>query len=298
MPVHTISIPSTCDGTLQRIQYSEAPGKARPLLAALHTWSYDYTQDASVEYFRRCEERGWHCIFPDFRGPNRTSSACGSDSAVQDLRDAAYWAMERFSIDHRRVFLVGVSGGGYMALLAAGKMPSLWTAVSAWAPIFDLARWHRECVIRKLEYSLDLEAVCGGAPGDSPEIDAQYRARSPLDSFWRANIVPVDINVGIHDGHGGAFGGAGSVPVGHGVRAFNELVKASGKPGDIISEEAIDYIERNRKTPEGLARLILTDAAYDRDIHLRRMNSLARLTLFEGGHEILYDAAFSWFEEF
>ncbi|MDP2982633.1 MAG: hypothetical protein Q8O92_04810 [Candidatus Latescibacter sp.] len=66
------AIPSTFDGAEQRMMYCEASGKSRPLLVALHTWSYDYTQETSAEYFKRAVSRDWHCIFPDFRGPNRT----------------------------------------------------------------------------------------------------------------------------------------------------------------------------------------------------------------------------------
>lgn len=298
MHIKTVSIPSTFDGMPQQAVFQPAEGKSRPLLVALHTWSYDHTQDVSTEYFRRCAERNWHCIFPDFRGPCRTPQACGSPESVKDLQDTVDWVMGHSSVDPRRIFLAGESGGGYMALLAAGRLPTLWTAVSAWVPIFDLARWHTECAERGLEYSAELEAVCGGVPGAHEDSDAQYRHRSPLESLWRAHIVPVDINAGIHDGHGGSFGGAGSVPVGHSIRAFNELARAAEKPGAVIPEEIISRIEREEAVPEGYERRSIVDAVYGRRIHLRRENALARLTLFEGGHEILYDAAFSWFERF
>jgi hypothetical protein len=185
-----------------------------------------------------------------------------------------------------------------MALLTAGTMPSLWTAVSAWVPISDLARWHRECKERGLEYSSELETICGGAPGSSFAVDREYRSRSPIDSLWRAHIVPVDINVGIHDGHGGKLGGEGSVPVGQSIRAYNELVVAAGKDLETLPEEAIEYIEKNEKVPDWCDPGDTNDPAYDRRIHLRRTNALARLTLFEGGHEILCDTAFRWFDGF
>ena len=185
-----------------------------------------------------------------------------------------------------------------MALLCAGNSPSTWTAVSAWVPISDLARWHRETVSRGLNYASDIENVCGGAPGDSPKVDEEYAKRSPITSLWRAHIIPMDINAGIHDGHAGLPGGEGSVPVGHSIRAFNELVKAAEKLGDVIPEEVIDTIEREERVPEGFERRTIVDPSYGRVIHLRRISSLSRLTLFEGGHEILYDAVFDWFDGF
>jgi hypothetical protein len=110
--------------------------------------------------------------------------------------------------------------------------------------------------------------------------------------------VPLDINAGIHDGHGGSLGGAGSVPVGHSIRAFNELAGASGKKQSIIGEEIIKHIEREETLPPGFDGQAVNDPSYGREIYLRRVCSLARLTLFEGGHEILYDAAFRWFDGF
>ncbi len=298
MRIVTAAVPSSYDGTEQMVKTFQAPGKTRPLLVALHTWSYDYRQDTAVEYFTRCSENGWHCVFPDFRGPNRHSGACGSDAALSDIMDATNWAAGTFSVDHRRIFLIGESGGGHMALLAAGRMPSLWTAVSAWSPILDLARWHSECSCRGLEYASELETVCGNAPGCSADADREYLRRSPLESLWRAHIVPIDINTGIHDGHEGSAGRCGSVPVGHSIRAYNILMEASGNKRKIIPEEVIGDIERNRAIPAEFDRGDINDPAYRREIHLRRVSALTRLTLFEGGHEILYDSAFAWFERF
>jgi len=301
MEIQLVKIPSSLDGAEQPVNYLRARGKNRPLLVALHTWSFDYTQPDAQEYFTRCFERDWNCIFPDFRGPNRTPPAGGSEAALRDIIDAVDWATENLSIDPRRIFLAGASGGGHMALLSAGTSPSRWTAVSAWVPITGLARWHRESLERTPKYAGDLEGVCGGPPGSSAEVDAEYEKRSPLTHIWRANIVPLDINAGIHDGHagelGGELGGEGSVPVGHSIRAYNEVAGALRKSSEIIPEEVIDAIERDETVPTEYGEPF-DDPVYGRIIHLRRTTSMARLTLFEGGHEIIYDAVFAWFEGF
>ncbi|MCE5251777.1 prolyl oligopeptidase family serine peptidase [bacterium] len=298
MEVQITTIPSSYDGAIQHIRFLKASGDKRPLLVALHTWSYGYMQDSGDEYFKRCHERDWNCIFPDFRGPNNNPLAGGSEAALKDILDAVSWAFEHMSVDHRHIFLAGASGGGHMALLSAGNSPSTWTAVSAWVPISDLSQWHRETEERGLAYAADIEHICDGTPGSSKNVDREYQKRSPLTNLWRAHIIPMDINAGIHDGHAGETGGEGSVPVGHSIRAYNELVKASGKTADIIPEDVIYSIEHEQQIPDGFERRTIEDPAYGRRIHLRRVSGLSRLTLFEGGHEILYEAVFDWFESF
>ena len=82
------------------------------------------------------------------------------------------------------------------------------------------------------------------------------------------------------------------------IKAYNELVKGAGKPEDIVPEGVIDYIEREERVPDNFERRTITDPSYDCEIHLRRTCGLSRLTIFEGGHEILYNALFEWFERF
>jgi hypothetical protein len=143
-----------------------------------------------------------------------------------------------------------------------------------------------------------MDAACGGAPGKSGAVDSEYLARSPISSLWRAHIIPMDINAGIHDGHGGSFGGEGSVPVGQSVRAYNELVKASGKDLEVVSEETIEHLEAKEAVPSWCDPGTTEDADYERPVLFRRKAGLARLTLFEGGHEMLRDTVFKWFARF
>ena len=82
----TITLTSSHDGASQPVRYVAAHGKNRPLLLALHTWSYDFTQDTGDEYFARALKYDWNCIFPNFRGPNRTPEACGSPAALAEDR--------------------------------------------------------------------------------------------------------------------------------------------------------------------------------------------------------------------
>ena len=150
----------------------EAP---RPLLVALHTWSFDFRHPSARGFAERCAERNWHLIFPNFRGPNNHPEGCGSELAVSDIVDAVRYMCERFPVDESRVYLTGGSGGGYGTLLLAGRHPELWAAASAWCPISDLVAWHRQCRGGKYaHYSEHIEASCGGDPQSDPAARQEF----------------------------------------------------------------------------------------------------------------------------
>ncbi len=288
----TVEIRSSADGSPQKALWWTPATDARkpvPLLVALHSWSSDYTQKESGEYLKRCRKRGWALIHPDFRGPNRRPEACGSDLAVADIMDAVAYAREHASIDPRRIYLVGVSGGGYMTLLMAGRHPEVWAAASAWVPIFDLDAWYRETKTRGLRYAADMDAVFGGPPGENAARDSYYRRRSPIYCLTAARGLPVDVNAGIHDGH------TGSVPVSHSLQAFNMLAVANGKKDRVIPAQDIAAIVETERIPESLAGT-KSDPTYAKSVLFRRQAGPVRVTLFDGTHEMLMDAAFSWLE--
>jgi len=301
--VTTVDITSSFDGSSQKSRWW-APEPARlvagtstdrtpvPLLVALHTWSGDYRQNDGLRYLTRAQQRGWAFVHPDFRGPNRSPSACASDAAVADVVDAVAYAKQHAAIDENRIYLVGVSGGGHMALMMAARHPRLWAGVSAWVPITDLAAWYREVTLLEVQHAHDLEKVFGAGPGTSPEIDAAYRQRSPLFALAQAAGVPIDLNAGIHDGHT-REGRTGSVPVSHTLRAFNALARANAQSRAAIPDEEIDTIVRTAQVPTSL-RMTIADPDYAKPVLLRRTAGAARVTLFDGSHEILHDAALAW----
>jgi poly(3-hydroxybutyrate) depolymerase len=236
---------------------------------------------------KMAEERGWIYLFPHFRGANRHPDACGSEKAQQDILDAVDWANERYPVDTRRIYLTGASGGGHMTMLMAGRHPNVWAAASAWVGISDLAAWHGRHAGDG--YGRMLRASCGGAPGDSPEVDEQYRQRSPLTHIHRAAGLPLDIAAGVHDGH------SGSVPVRHSLDAFNAIAKAVG--AEPVTEGEIQQLSRpNGRLDRPRPSDQVTDPSLGRKIYLRRTAGKSRVTIFEGGHERVVPAAVAWLE--
>ena len=208
MQQQEICIQSSLDGTMQPSLFyqSTTPGK-RPLLVGLHTWSFDrFNQIDNMLPF--CEKYGFHLLLPEFRGPNLDSNphcrqACGSDLAKQDIVDAIDYLIENDLADRNNIFLLGLSGGGHMALLMAGMCPEYFKAIGAFVPITDLGKWAEE----NAHYRPHVLACCGD--------EEEMHRRSPIayaDTIAKANLK---IFHGKRDP---------VVPVTHSIALFNAIL--------------------------------------------------------------------------
>lgn len=294
--VEAVTYLSAADQTEQPALF-EAPAdseKPVPLLVALHTWSSDYKQaGGEAVYARWCQQMGWAFIHPNFRGRNDTPDALGSDLAVGDIISAVDYAKTQANIDPNRIYCIGVSGGGHASLLMAARAPELWAGVSAWCGISDIAKWHQQCTENKsfIRYAQHIEKVLGGAPGFSPQHAASAKHRSPLTWLNAARAVNLDINHGINDGRTSReeddFKG-GSVPFTHSLEAWNAVVEEQ----DRFPPDQIQTWFETQQFPESK---IGDDLLYVEHTPLFRQESgTTRITIFDGGHEIIHSAALNW----
>jgi len=284
--VKVVRYASSLDKTAQpMLVYAARASSERPLLVGLHTWSGGYTQaGAEVAYAQWCMEHDWHFIHPHFRGPNRHPQATGSEFAVQDIIDAVNTMKLHHDVDSERIYLVGVSGGGHAALLLAGRAPKIWAGVSAWCPISDIQAWWAQSKARGNKYAGDIERSVGGRPETDTSAAAECVRRSPLTYLQKAAAVNLDINHGIHDGR------QGSVPFTHSLHAFNRVVTKR----DRIATAAIDAFYAQQDLPQGLAEAKADRLYGDKRPLFRAESGNIRVTIFEGGHEIIPDAALNW----
>ncbi len=222
MSMVEMHIKSSHDGSLEPALL-EMPVKAGnvPLLVGLHTWSHDrFNQAEAMLPF--CRERGWALLLPEFRGANkagnpRAREACASVLARQDILDAVDFIQNKYSVDPAKIMILGGSGGGHMALMMAACAPARWLAVSSWVPITDLVTWYGETSKSvNSGYAKDLIACCGGAPGDSPAADQEYRDRSPLTYVKEICNARIAVHHGRYDKN---------VPYTHSWRLAVELEK-------------------------------------------------------------------------
>jgi dienelactone hydrolase len=284
--VKTVAYQASIDASQQpMLLYTAKAKEKRPLLVGLHTWSGGYEQaGGEVVYARWCMEKDWHFIHPDFRGPNRTPQACGSEMAVQDILDAVTFMQENYAVDADRIYLVGASGGGYASLLMAGRAPEIWAGVSAWVPINDLKIWWEQCD-GKLNYAEHIEKVVGGKPDHNQKAVEECVARSAVTYLDKAAGVNLDINAGVTDGHKG-----GSVPFSHSLYTFNKVVPEQER----IDPALIEAFYEAQALPEGL-EMAQADSLYgEKQPIFRKVSKNTRVTIFNGKHEIIHIAALNW----
>jgi dipeptidyl aminopeptidase/acylaminoacyl peptidase len=184
MEQQEIYIKSTLDATLQPSLFFKSKSvEKRPLLVGLHTWSFDRFNQIS-NMLPMAEKYNFNLLLPEFRGKNTPDNpncqqACGSALAKQDIKDAIDYLIENENIDKDNIFLLGLSGGGHMALLMAGMCPEYFKAIGAFVPITDLAKWAEE----NPRYGKHVLACCG--------TEDEMRKRSPvtyLDTIAKSNL--------------------------------------------------------------------------------------------------------------
>jgi len=286
--VRSIKYPASIDDSQQpMLVYAAQSDEKRPLLVGLHTWSGGYKQAGGEAVCARwCIENDWHFVHPDFRGPNWTADACGSDKAVQDIIDAVEYMKKYHKVDADRIYLVGASGGGHAAILMAGRAPDLWAGVSSWVPISDIRAWWKQKREGKHSgYADHIEKAVGGRPDQNGDAAQECVARSPLTYLEKAAAVNLDINAGITDGHEG-----GSVPFTHSLHAFNQVVSEEQR----VSDDFINTFYEEQQLPPGTPEAGL-DALYgSKPVVFRRTSEHTRVTIFQGGHEIIHEAALNW----
>ncbi len=180
-----ILVKSSLDGTMQPSLFykSESPEK-RPLLVGLHTWSFDrFNQIENMLPY--AEKYDFNLLLPEFRGNNLESNpnctlACGSLYAKQDIKDAIDYVIENENADRENIFLLGLSGGGHMALLMSAFCPEYFKAVGSYVPITDLKKWTEQ----NPRYKNHVLACCNN------DVDEMVK-RSPMtyaDEIAKANL--------------------------------------------------------------------------------------------------------------
>lgn len=116
-----------------------------PLVVAVHGGPRDHVRDAHDPEVQAWVARGYAVLMPNYRGSTgygrawqEAADADPGFAEVADLRAGVECLVRDGLVDRDRLVLHGASWGGYLALLAAGTQPDLWSVVVAVAPVGDL----------------------------------------------------------------------------------------------------------------------------------------------------------------
>ncbi len=289
---HLIEVISSVDGTSQPSYLVLPPNYPpdrgpTPIVVSLHSWSWGVEQRRE-ELEKAVGDRGWLYLFPDFRGRNDDPEACGSEVAKQDVIDALDWVVDQYEVDEGRVYVTGISGGGFMTLAMVAAYPERWAAASAWVPLSDMEAWYD--FHAGDDYGEMTRQCIGGDPREDASAKEELKRRSPVHMLGNARDVALDISAGRFDGHDGA-----PIPVWHSLEAFNQIARALGDP--VVTPQEIAELSRHEPRLDNPAPSdLIVDESFGRDIFLRRRAGRARVTVFDGGHEGIASATVAWFE--
>lgn len=275
-------INSTADGSIQKAWFhATATSSPQPLIISLHTWSGDYNQEDPLA--REILLRDWNYIHPDFRGPNNRPEACGSPLVIADLEDAIHFAVQYGNVDTTNVHIIGVSGGGYAALLAYMKIKYPVKSFNAWVPISNLSDWYWESKGRNARYATDIEQVAmTGNQMNWKDLDSRSPIKLPLPLVKRKK-ASLNIYAGVHDGY------SGSVPISHSILFYNKIASQlyPGQKNKQVDSSTILSLLSKQLNPVADKNMTLAG----RNIHLFKSQPGLSLTIFEGGHEMLVPAS-------
>lgn len=279
-----VEIKSPIDETLQSAYfYKTKSPDPQPLVVSLHTWSNDYTQYDSINEFSL--EKDYNYIHPNFRGVNNTKDACCSELVISDIDASIDFALENANVDTTRIYVIGMSGGGYATLAMFMKSKHKIKKFSSWVPLVDLIQWYDETKILKLKYALEILACTQSKDGVLNEEIAKQK--SPI--FWKTpvdklNYSTLEISTGIYDG----MIGNGVIPITHSINFYNKLLT------DLSVTDSTKYVSDTEKLTLLEFRKPLGDFGQisGREVILLKETNNIKLTLFEGGHEILTKYAF------
>jgi lysophospholipase L1-like esterase/esterase/lipase len=281
-----VAITPTVDGKVQpSIFYQSTGEKSRPLIVSLHTWSGGYDQKDTLAW--QCVKNNYNYIHPNFRGPNNTYEACGSPLVISDIDDAIDFAIQHANVDTNAIHVIGVSGGGYATLLTYMKSRHNISTFSAWASISNIEKWFYESEGRNNKYAKDIAQATTGKTfsGKNYYMDAkEAEKRSPMfmpTPVKKRTNSKLYIYEGIHDGY------TGSVPITHSLNIYNKIVtdfNSTDKKALVPMEDIMEMLaSQNFVAPQkGTIR--------NRIIHYKKtFEDKVKLTIFEGGHEMLTD---------
>lgn len=118
---------------------------------------------------------GWNCLYFHYRGCWGSEGSYSLTGALDDIHFATEWVIQQPSVDAKRLALIGMSGGGYLAL-KAGAMDLQYQIIVALCPLTSPKRNPIP-----LEVWSEFTPMLHGISGE--QLKSQYDELSPIESL-------------------------------------------------------------------------------------------------------------------
>ena len=168
-------------------------GKNLPTVILPHggPWAND---DAQYDWWSQfLANRGYAVLQPNFRGSTGYGVAFEAKGDGQwglamqdDITDGTQWMIDQGIADPKRICIAGGSYGGYAALMAAVKTPSLFKCASSLAGVSDIVALLRD---DDGSYKSEDEVL---RIGDTDKDNAKLRANSPINNIDKI-MIPIQL---------------------------------------------------------------------------------------------------------
>lgn len=274
-----IKVKSPIDSSLQPAYFYKTKSTSpQPLIVSLHTWSGDYAQNDLINNFS--VERGYNYIHPNFRGKNNSKDACCSELVISDIDAAISFAIENANVDKSKIYVIGLSGGGYATIAMFMKSKHQIKKFSSWVPLVDLTQWYSQTKARMMRYSDDI-LLC--TESKNRVLNKRIaREKSPI--YWKTPVkklenTSLEIYTGIFDK---------IIPITHSINFYNKLVK------DLKIKDSTKFISQAEKNSllDYVKPLGEFDSIGGRQVMLTKETNNIKIKMFQGGHEMLEKFAF------
>ena len=278
-----VDIPSTYDTDKQKAFFYRSRS-TKPLIVSLHSWGGTYSQKDSLALFSY--QQDWNYIHPDYRGAQWNPNSCCFPPSVQDIDDAIHYAILHGNVDTNNIFVIGKSGGGSGVLAAFLKSKFKNLNCMAWSPITDHVAWHDEVLLDTILKKKYFNKILIGTNSKDTFNVTMAKAKSVqymvVDSFSEYKSKKLTIYEGILDGI------KGSTSIAQSIKFYNHLLQKWNVSDSNVYVDNKEFqhlfSERTSIKPTN------TFLGKRKIIHSEQFNNV-KLILFDGDHEILFDAA-------
>jgi len=178
-----------------------------------------------------------------------------------------------------------------MALMMAARAPSVWTAVSVWVPITDLAAWYRFSKETGSQYYRMMDQ-CSADRLELRTATGSTIAVRPCFILSRAKKLRIAIGRRIER----RARPQRPCRCASSLDGFNALARANGFADKALAEADVESMTREARIPARLSNEKEEDPARKEKILFRRRAGPVTLTIFDGGHSVDVPTGIRYFE--